>query len=83
MAAAPRSGAHTESRFDQKNQIKSTKNVALHFRENAAPHQAKSITYAMSTRANCRRWAKGEFINGSRLVYSHLLCATPGLRNLR
>ncbi|HEV2672576.1 MAG TPA: hypothetical protein VGU74_15890, partial [Gemmatimonadales bacterium] len=46
--------AHTEPRFDRKNQTKSPKNVALHFRENATPHQAKSMTYATSTRANCR-----------------------------
>jgi integrase len=32
--------------------------VALHFRENTTSHQAKSMTYATSTRANCRRWAK-------------------------
>src|SRR5262249_53486114 len=57
MAAAPCPGAHTEPRFDQKNQIKSPKNVALHLR-NATPHQAKSMTYATSTRANCRRSAK-------------------------
>src|SRR5512144_2846313 len=58
MAAAPRAGTHTEPRFERKNQIKSTKNVALHFRANATPLQAKSMTYATSTRANCRRWVK-------------------------
>src|SRR5512143_3550569 len=54
MAAVPRAGTHTESRFELKNQIKSTKNAALHFRANATPLQAKSMTYATSTRANCR-----------------------------
>src|SRR5262249_46661519 len=38
-----------------RNQIKSTENVALHFRENPTSHKAKSRTYATSTRANCRR----------------------------
>jgi hypothetical protein len=47
-------GAHTELRFDRKNQLKSTENVALQFRENATPHQAKSMTYPTSGRANCR-----------------------------
>jgi len=46
----------TQSRDSIKKSNQITKNVALHFRENAAPYQAKSITYAMSTRANCRRW---------------------------
>src|SRR5512144_2301930 len=59
MAAAPRAGTHTEPRFERKNQIKSTKNVALHFRAGATPLQAKSMTYATSTRANCRRWVSG------------------------
>src|SRR6476659_2162616 len=59
MTSAPRAGAHTESRFGRKHQLKSTGSVALHFRENATPHQTKSMTYATSTRANCRRWAKG------------------------
>src|SRR5262249_22197862 len=56
MAAAPCPGAHTEPRFDRKNQIKSPKNVALHLRS-ATPTQAKSMTYATSTRANCRSQA--------------------------
>jgi hypothetical protein len=59
MAAAPRAGTHTESRFDRKDQIKSADDAALHFRENATPHQAKSMTYVTSTGANCRRSAKG------------------------
>jgi hypothetical protein len=46
-----------ESRFDRNNQIKSPKNVALHFRENDTPHLIKSMTYATLTRSNCRRWA--------------------------
>jgi hypothetical protein len=37
------------------NQIKSRQNAALHFRKNATPHQAKSMTYVTSTCANCRR----------------------------
>jgi hypothetical protein len=32
--------------------------VALHFRENATPQQAKSMAYVTSTPANCRRWVK-------------------------
>jgi hypothetical protein len=48
----------TQSRDSIKKSNQITKNVALHFRENAAPYQAKSITYAMSTRANCRRMVK-------------------------
>src|ERR1700739_2796554 len=56
MAAAPHAGTHTESRFDRKYQLKSADDAALHFRENATPHQAKSITYVRSTHANCRRW---------------------------
>jgi hypothetical protein len=39
-----------------KNQIKSIENVALHFRANATSHKAKSMTYAASARAKCRRW---------------------------
>src|SRR5690349_7181123 len=58
MAAAPHAGAHIEPRFGQKNQSESTKNVALHFRENVTLQQAKSITYLTSTRPNCRRWVK-------------------------
>src|SRR6476659_5076448 len=58
MTSAPRAGAHTESRFGRKYQLKSTGSVALHFRENATPHQTKSMTYATSTRANCRRWVR-------------------------
>src|SRR5689334_484725 len=74
MAAAPRAGTHTESRFERKNQIKSTKNVALHFRANATPLQAKSMTYATSTRANCRRWARrrGEGRHCRGLGHRHL-----------
>jgi hypothetical protein len=30
--------------------------VALHFRENVTPYQAKSMTYTTSIPANCRRW---------------------------
>jgi hypothetical protein len=56
IAAAPHAGAHTEPRFVQKNQIKSTNNVALHFRKNASPHQTKSMAYATTSRANCKRW---------------------------
>jgi hypothetical protein len=69
MAAAPHAGAHTEPRFDPKNQIKSTEIVALHFRKNATPHRAKSITYNYTalTRSNCRRWAKAVQI-GARLA---------------
>jgi hypothetical protein len=47
----------TQSR-DSIEKIKLSQNVALHFRENAPPHQAKSMTYATPTRANCRRSAK-------------------------
>src|SRR5262249_55119150 len=43
-----------------RNQIKSTENVALHFRENPTSHKAKSRTYATSTRANCRRSVLGQ-----------------------
>src|SRR6266498_211006 len=60
MAAAPHAGAHTEARFVAKNQAKSIEDVALHFRKTAIPHQAKSMAYATSTRANCRRWVKHE-----------------------
>src|SRR5690348_2635902 len=60
MAAAPHAGAHIEPRFGRKNQSKSTKNVALHFRENVTLQQAKSITYLTSTRPNCRRWVRSQ-----------------------
>jgi hypothetical protein len=50
--------AHGVADSIEKNQIKPPKNVALHFRENATSHQAKSMTYATSTRANCRRFVK-------------------------
>jgi hypothetical protein len=43
--AAPHAGAHTDSRLAQKNQINSAKYVALHFRKNATPQQAKSTAY--------------------------------------
>src|SRR5262249_46068458 len=49
-----------------RNQIKSTENVALHFRENPTSHKAKSRTYATSTRANCRRSVKQHPIAVSR-----------------
>jgi hypothetical protein len=54
--AAPNAGAYTEPRFDQKNQLKSASNVALHFRESATLQLAKSMIYLTSTRSNCRRW---------------------------
>src|SRR5262245_28407980 len=58
MVPAPRAGAHTESRFGRQIQVKSTKNVALHFRENTTPHPTKSMTYTTTNHANCRRWVK-------------------------
>jgi hypothetical protein len=39
---------------DSIEKIKSADDAALHFRENATPRQAKSMTYGTSTRANCR-----------------------------
>jgi len=68
MAAAPRAGTHTELRFDRKDQIKSADDAALHFRKNATPHRAKSITYVTSTRANCRRWVKAAQASGDLAV---------------
>src|SRR3974390_792672 len=58
MAAVPHAGAHMEARFGLRFQLKSTKNVALHFGANAHSEPAKSTTYPTSTPANCRRWAR-------------------------
>src|SRR5262245_59491287 len=72
MVPAPRAGAHTESRFGRQIQVKSTKNVALHFRENTTPHPTKSMTYTTTNHANCRRWVYVGGIHALALVEARL-----------
>ena len=54
--APPHAGAHTESRFAQRIQLKSTTNVALHFRASDPSTPAISMAYVTSPRSKCRRW---------------------------
>src|SRR5262245_57653435 len=79
MVPAPRAGAHTESRFGRQIQVKSTKNVALHFRENTTPHPTKSMTYTTTNHANCRRWVKEAGVPRSAELRCRVLLETGDL----